>query len=507
MNLKNRIESEHHSDFSKITKGAGITLGGNIAGKTLLFFYTLFLAKVLGVESLGYYFLGITVTRLLTIVSTLGLDTGVVRYVAIYKGTDDIQRMKDTVLVSAGIAMIPSLIVVILTFYLGDFIATSIFHKPVLGNVIKLFAIGIPFEALMKIFLASTRGLKHMQYVSITENIFWIASRFLFAFVFIFWMDMGLKGAVLAYVVSSIIASIMSFYYANKLIPLFAQKMRPLLTIKTLLKFSIPMAFTVLLHDLMIYTDILMLGFFVSASNVGIYSIVARIVTMAQVFCMAFQPIFQPFVADLYNRKEIERLTNILKSLTQWVITINFPVFISLVFYPEFFLQIFGKEFVDGAGCLSILVVAFAVSSISYLPASMIFMTGRSDLSLKNNLAVLIISVILNLLLIPEYGIIGAAYATGISLTFLTFVRILEVYFIMKIHPFRLQMWKPLFAGTIFLLVFFHRITAYQSNTHIFFLLLLLFISYFILIYFLKLDEEQVYLFGIIKKKVISFFT
>ena len=80
LRANNKLKEEYFGDLSKITKGAGVTLSGNMAGKALLFFYTIFLAKVLGTGDLGIYFLGITIVRLLTILANLGLGAGVVRY-------------------------------------------------------------------------------------------------------------------------------------------------------------------------------------------------------------------------------------------------------------------------------------------------------------------------------------------------------------------------------------------------------------------------------------------
>lgn len=504
---KDQPGGKYFSDLFQIAKGAGVTFSGTVSGKALLLFYTIFLAKVLGAGDLGLYFLGVTVVRLLTITASLGLGAGVVRYVAIYRGRDDICRMKGTVLISAALTIVTSLLLVGLVFLVGDFVATSILHKPELGTVIKLLSLSIPFESLMRIFLASTRGLKLMQYVVYTENLTWVGLRFLFAIFFIFVLGWGLKGVVLAYVASSIFAAGLALYYTNKYIPLLDKKTIPLFEIKNLLGFSLPMVFTVMFHDLMTRVDILMLGLFVSATEIGIYSIAVRILALAQVIFMVFQPIFQPFVAELHTRREFERLSNLLKSVTSWSVTLSFPVFLSLFSFPGFFLQIFGKEFDRGAACLSVLAIAYILSSISNLPSSMIFMSGRSDITLKNNLAVLIINTALNYLLIPRYGILGAACATGTSLVFLSVIRITEIYFLMKISPFKIELWKPLSAGLVSfsVVMFICKNIAADGITIVISLLSLLFVLYSLLMYLFRVNEEDLYMKEVIKKKLLSF--
>lgn len=503
----NTFEDHHLGDIKKVTKGAGIILGGNFAGKALLFFYTIFLAKVLGPEDLGLYFLGVTIIKSMTILSILGLDTGIVRYVSIYHGRNDPGRMKGTIIFSGIISMAPSILFIIVALYFGDFVADSVFHKPRLGLIIKLLSLALPFEALMKIFLSATRGLKLMQHSAIIENLAWISIRIIFAIFFIYWMGWGLKGVVLAYILSSFFAAGLAFFYANKLFNLLDKKTEVIFENRELLRFSIPMVFTLLVYELMSHMDIFMLGLFVSASDIGIYGVAVRLIMLAQVAFMAFQPIFQPLVAELHDKNKIDRLANLLKVTTHWSLTISLPVFLILLVFPKFFLQFFGEQYTAGAGCLSILVVAFAISAISNLPASIIFMTGKSDLSLINNIATLAINAILNIIFIPIYGVIGAALATGIAFISLCIIRIIEVYTLLKIHPFKFSMLKSITAGfgSLVIVLFLKQMAAVQGNASVFFNLLLFVGFYLCLICILKFDEEQIQMGNLIKNKLLSF--
>ena len=506
LNSKNRFERRHFSTLSKISKGAIITLSGTIAGKGLLFFYTIFLAKILGVSDLGLYFLGITIVGFLTVLCTLGLNVGVVRFTSIYSGRNDLSRMKGTVLISSVIVLLPSLVIVGIIFLFGDVISITIFHKPKLAIVIKLLSLSIPFNSLMQIFLASTRGLKLMQYTAYVENLAWVGLRFLFTVFFFYGLRLGLKGVVSAYITSSIFAAGLAFYYASKLIPLVDRKITSIFDARSLLKFSIPMVFSILLYSLMSQVDILMLGLFVSSAKIGIYSVAVRIIALAIVISQAFTPIFNSFIAELHDKKELVKLSNLLKVITRWNITISFPIFLSLLFFPGFFLHIFGKEFIQGSNCLSILVIAHIFNSISGLPSSIIFMSGRSDITLKNNLAILIINGVLNYLLIPRYGIIGAAFATGTSFILLAIIRITAVYCLMKIHPFMVDLWKPIMAGFISLVIilFLQRNLGIEKDIFIVLLLSMFFLLYSSLIYIFKLNEEDIYIKTIIKEKLIS---
>ena len=482
-------------------------MGGMIGGKGLLCFYTIFLARVLGTSDLGLYFLGITIVGFFAVLSNVGLNVGVTRFVAIYNRGNDLPRTKGAVLISIIITLLPSLAIVGIIFLWGDFVATFVFHKPELGNVIKLLSLSIPFDSLMWVFLAATRGLKFMQHTVYTENLAWVGLRFLFALFFLYGLGMEFKGVLLAHVASSFFSAGLAFHYANKLIPLVDKKVTPIFEVRSLLKFSIPMGFSIFLGNLTRQIDILMLGLFVSATDVGIYSIAVRIIILAEGVFQVFVPIFNTFVAELHDRKELSKLSNLLKVITRWNVTISFPVFLALLFFPGFFLHFFGLGFVQASSCLSILVIAHLFGSISGLPSSIIFMSGKSDITFKNNFAMLLLNIMLNYLLIPKYGILGAAIATGISLVLIAFIRIIEVYYLMKIHPFKMDLWKPLAGGLISLTVILslHRSFFIEGTIFMIILLSMFFLIYYSLIYFFKLSEEDLYIKAIIKKKLESF--
>jgi len=496
-------------DLSQVGKGAGITFSGTMIGKGLLIVYTLLLARVLSTTELGIYFLGMTIVRTLAIIATLGLGAGLVRHVAIYQGKGDFSKIKGTVLFAAKITLLNSIALVLLVWLTGDIIATRFFGKPELSVILKALAISIPFEVLMRIFLASTRGLKLMQYAAYTEHIGWIGSRFTFAVVMVVVIDMGLQGVVFAYVASSVFAAVLAFGFANRHIPLLDRTIRGSHESGKLLRFSVPMVFTAMLHDLMTHIDIFMLGLFASASALGIYSVSVRMVNLAKIVFMAFQPIFQPFVAEFYDRKEFERLSWLLKTLTHWSVILSLPVFLSLIFFPCLFLALFNKELLVGSSCLAMLAGAYMLSTISNLPSAMIFMSGRSDITLKNNLIVLILNVILNYCLIPVYGIVGAALATGFSLVFLAAIRIVEVYRLMGIHPFRRSLWKPALAGafSIFLTAIVVQLFSFEKYFFGWAGLALFWLIYLLLVWAFRFSEEELYVKDLIKKKMLTFAT
>jgi len=101
--LSSRNNSEFLAELSTITKGAGVTLVGTVLGKTLLFFYTVLIARWLTQDDFGVYILGTTIIMYLSSVSDLGLNISSTRYVAIYKARHDAARLKGIVITASVI--------------------------------------------------------------------------------------------------------------------------------------------------------------------------------------------------------------------------------------------------------------------------------------------------------------------------------------------------------------------------------------------------------------------
>ena len=515
MSTTEQSEKVHSSELTKIAKGGFLGLTSSIGAKGILFFFTLALAKILGPADLGLYFLGATVCEFVTIFSNFGLQYGATRFVAIYQGLDDPQRMKGTVLSAAFLGLLASLLTGGTLFLSADLIASSLFHKPALGLVIRLLSVSIPFECLMKVFTASALGLKRMEHTAYIEHLAWNGLRLALALFFTCWLHLGLRGVALAYVASSVISAGLAFYYVNKLIPLIKMQTIPIFEVKKLLRFSIPMLLSTFVHDLMMKEDVLMLGYFVSAAEIGIYSVAVKILGLAEVIFQTFRPIFNPIVAELFERKEFGKLSHLLKLITRWDIMMSCPIFLCFWLFPGFLLNIFGKGFVGGANCLRLLAIASVADSISSYPSSIIFMSGRSYISLMNNFIALLINFVLNYLLMPGYGIIGAALATIAAVVAVALLRVGILYYLMRIQPLSRSLWKPLSAGFIssFIILAVNifivgsaltRGSSFQNTISTMSLISVFIILYFFFIYIFRLNEEELSLIKKIKVKIIN---
>jgi O-antigen/teichoic acid export membrane protein len=117
--------------------------------------------------------------------------------------------------------------------------------------------------------------------------------------------------------------------------------------------------------------------------------------------------------------------------------------------YPKELLSLFGHGFEVGASVTMVLAVGKLMDSATGPCGLMLNMSGRPALSLYDNVGVLILNVLLNIFLIPHYGIIGAAYAWAISLWVVNIFRVWQVWAVMHMVPFDISELKGLIASVL----------------------------------------------------------
>lgn len=447
MSQENDPELEHLT--KQIAKGGGVAFLGSIIGRGISVITMVLLARVLGAEMLGLYVLGLAILNISGLISRLGLQTGSLRFISIYHSEGDKEKIKGVVLQSLFISFMVGIVFALIIFLAADFIADNIFKNRELASVIKHFSIVIPFFSAFMVATAVPRGFKIMKYYVYTSDFFnpWLN---LVLVLFFFAAGLTINGAIYAKVFSIVGGLFLAIYYIFKLFPdLFTGKISPSFSISTLLKFSIPLLGVDFLYFLIMWTDVLMIGYFLLPSDLGVYRVAAQITLLLTLTPIAFNAIFAPLVADLYHKKKMARLDQIFKITTKWVFYLTLPAFIIVLFSSNEILILFGGEFAAGANVLVVLAFAQLVNASTGSTGFVLIMSGRERLEFLNTLLVVVSDIILNIILIPRYGIMGAAIATGLSIIFINLLRLVEVKKMLGISPYDSRYLKGIISGIL----------------------------------------------------------
>jgi O-antigen/teichoic acid export membrane protein len=436
----------------QVAKGGGIAFIGQLVGRFFTLVLQIMLTRVLGVGSYGLYALGNSVLGIAHTVSMLGLHNGVVRFGAMNHGSEDKAKLKGTFLSALVLSFSSASVITLVLYFLAGAIAEGVFHEANLTNPLKAFSFALPFYTLVTMTSFCARALRRIDYdVAISHLLRPIFT--LLAVGASFLLGYKLMGAVTGFVISMVISAGLGLYLLQRLFPEITSKVRVRCETRTLILYSLTVLLVGLSHLLISRTDRIMLGILGSAEDVGIYNAAATMSVQATLFLLSFNAIFAPTIANLFHKQRMEELATLFKTTTKWIFTLTIPVVLVFVLFAWPIMRVFGPGFSAGALVLISLGIAELLNAGVGGVALMLTMSGHQKIELLNSLSLGVLNVVLNLLLIPMFHVLGAAIATGASIALINLVRVIEVYLLYKVHPYKLSYWKPIVAGGVATLV------------------------------------------------------
>jgi O-antigen/teichoic acid export membrane protein len=215
---------------------------------------------------------------------------------------------------------------------------------------------------------------------------------------------------------------------------------------KGLLAFSLPIAGADVTHYLFRWSDTLLLSFFTSAADVGIYSAASRTTLLLSLLAVSVNALYAPIIADHYHHGRYQRIQVVLRTLLRWCLTLALPVVFAMSLFAKQILFIWGANFVAGSTALIILATSQLVFITSSLLAFTLVMCGRQYLELGNVVFAATMNVVSNLVLIPRYGMTGAAISMLLSQAIAFFLRLVEVRCVLGLRLYTSMYLKPLAA-------------------------------------------------------------
>ena len=175
---------------------------------------------------------------------------------------------------------------------------------------------------------------------------------------------------------------------------------------------------------------------YVTSSEIGVYSACVRAALIMVLFLTAVSYVFAPFVADLHERGETARLDTLFKTITRWTIAGTIPVLLLMLVVPAAILAMFGKgDFASGADALRILVIGQAINVSVGAAGFVLIMAGRTGWDLVVYIVSAILDLVLSIILVPKFGINGAAAAQAITIACSNWLRLVLVRRFVGIFP------------------------------------------------------------------------
>jgi O-antigen/teichoic acid export membrane protein len=397
-----------------------------VAGAGLGFLLSVMLARLVGVAGVGLYFLAITIVDISATLSRLGLESASMRFASIAHSRGERGELAALYRKSMSLVFVAGTAIALPVWLIASHLGLGGERAGEFRAELPLLVFAIAPVAMLVIQAEFFKAVGSPATGTFSQAV--VPPLLLLSGSILLWLlGAGTVHAVfLAYVIAAIAAVALAMATWRRRLPGIWRE-RGSFDMGRLLRTSMPLLLVNSMTLMLGWTDVLVLGMWRDAAEVGIYGIAMRVALLTAFILSAINVVVAPQFAALHAEGNTAALRRLAQQSAFWTLVAAAPAILILLLVPDLILQIFGPQFREGAGPLRILALGQLVNVATGSVAVLLVMTGHEKL-MRNIVAV---SAALNLLgalaLVPRYGAIGAAMSTACSLAFMNVVSWLMV--------------------------------------------------------------------------------
>jgi O-antigen/teichoic acid export membrane protein len=410
----------------EVLKGASSAFAIRALGVGCGFAFNVLLGRVLGANGVGIYFLALTLTTIATIIGRMGLDHALLRYIAAGASIDEWKKVGGIYRKGMQLAICTSGLTSLLMFFLAPWIATFIFKEDTLIVPLRIMAVAVLPFSLFNLHAESLKALKATARATFTQG-FGLPFLNLMILVFIADSAVTVKDITVIYLTSSTLIMVVGIILWRRAVPRIKQ-INGSFTYRQMLATSFPLFWVSGMSLLMNWTDTIMLGIWIDSRAVGIYGAALRTASLTSFILFAVNSIAAPKFSALYSQGQMECLGQLARRSSALMTFLASPILLMFIFFPQIILRMFGTEFIAASSSLIILTIGQFINVVTGSVGYLLIMTGYEKLMRNNIIFSSVLNVLLNVVLIPHLGIVGAALSTSISLSTMNLISATLVY-------------------------------------------------------------------------------
>ena len=393
----------------KFAFDVGWIFASSIIVLLLHFFQKPIMARFLGPDGLGLFSMAMMIIGIIELIALFGIDGALVKFVAEYK------ERKEKVYPLVSSALITILIVGIIVgsalFVFSNTFA-NVFNMPSLPLLLKIYALVLPLSLVHGIIISYFNGLREMRYYAFIKILqASLALSFIASFLMI---GLGVEGAMLGAVFAMFATVSVAMVIMKRFVHFTLLDYKK--NTKILASFGSRLVGANMISQIYHNIDIIMIGYFLTSTDVGYYAIAVSLSRFFWLVPRAISTVAYPAISEYWAKNDIQAIRKLVDKATKYCACILVFAGMSVIFFAKDIITfLFTSEFLPAVLPLTILIIGTVtygiLSSIGVIFAS----AGKIDLVLKISAIGAVGDVLLNIALIPTYGIIGAATATTAS--------------------------------------------------------------------------------------------
>jgi len=431
-------------DLTEVSHGAVLSLGGVSAQKVLLFLTNLVLTASLSVSAYGAYALAWRITRILVRFAPFGSTPTLVRFLPEYR--DEPKKQDRVVGLAYLTTLVASVAIALGVGVFADRINAATIQHPTFPTILRFLGVLLPLYTFIRLISFHFRAIERIEYRVLLNRFAWPVVRLVAVSVAVA-MGYAVVGVVGSIVISGGIVVVLGGWLAAT-----RTRHRPRLDVSrdelvTFYNYALPNTFKTIGQLLRSRVDVILIGWFLTASAAGIYNVALFLTSLIAIPLIAFNQLLPPIASRLYADGKVDRLQAIYSTVTRLVFTITIALAAIQFVYRTELLALFGSEYTRGTVVLAVFVFGRIVGNGVGATGWLLLMTDHQYLRLVNSWILAILNVSASYYFVLEFGLVGAALGTAGSMAVVNLVRLGQLYYLEGLQPFDAKFLKPLGAA------------------------------------------------------------
>jgi len=418
------LEVVKKSSTTTIVRGAGMLFGVAIS---------IFVGRLLGADGLGIINLSNQIVNILLMVTMLGFPTVILKEVAIAYSRKDWYHAQSVIKTSFKVNGTFALITISIALLLIPYLVAKVFDEPQLKIPLTIAVVAMLFQVASRIYASAVNGYKKIWQSALVNqslSVFIV----LISVVIQYLLDYKITVVSVAWsygISRAIVALSIGAYWKRIHHPATKTSFIP----RQLFKVALPLLFVQATNTIASSIDTLMIGTFLDAKAVGLYSVTLRIAFVSSFFLQVTNAALGPKVASMFANNQLDDLQTTIQKVTKGLTLISIAIFLVIVFAGKILLNIWGTEFSTAYWPLIILSIGQMVNISAGCVGLVLTLCNQEKIWGYVTLSSAILNTILNVLFIKWWGINGAALATALNLIFINVAAVILVRKRIKINP------------------------------------------------------------------------
>ncbi len=406
---------------SMLVKGANLVLG---------LILTLILARALGSEGYGIYTYALTLVSLLAILAQSGIPTLAIREVAAYQSVGQWGYLRGFLVRANQYILVFALLIGFVTGSIVWFLAEGIEAMQLATLALGLML--LPFITLVNLFGATLQGLRKVVLGQLPESVLRPGLFLLLIVMLLIQRESGVvtpTDAMVLHVIAAGLVFVVGSVLLWRHLPTQARGVLARHETRRWFASALPLTLISAMYLINSQSDILMLGVFRTSEEVGVYRVAVLGSTLVAFTLVAIQSAVAPYISRLYTQGSMQQLQRMV-TFSAWLILLGaLPVAALLIAFGEPILRLtFGADYGSGHIALAILCMAQLINAGMGLVDHLLVMTGDERIVSIGLSIAATSNVLLNLMLIPMFGMEGAALSTLVTFMVWKVVLVYQVH-------------------------------------------------------------------------------